>query len=88
MLSSRSGLVFVFMSVCVHVCICMCVCICRNCIGTGMAMMEAMLVLACVVQQYELTPVTPGTHTLPTPKPLLTLRPDAVNLRLRPRHKN
>jgi cytochrome P450 len=53
----------------------------RNCIGTGFAMTEAVLVLAMMLQRYELQPVTPAAG-FPRPKPMLTLRPEAVPLRL------
>jgi cytochrome P450 len=55
----------------------------RNCIGTGFAMMEALLVLAAVLQQVELRPA-PGA-SFPRPAPILTLRPDKVELQLVPR---
>jgi hypothetical protein len=41
-------------------------------------MMEALLVLAAILQRYSLS--LPGAF--PTPKPLLTLRPEAVRLRI------
>jgi hypothetical protein len=53
----------------------------RNCIGTGFAMMEAVLVLAALLQRYEVRPEGPSS-ALPSPKPLLTLRPDGVRLRI------
>lgn len=53
----------------------------RNCIGTGFAMTEAVLVLAMLLQRYELQPVSPAAG-FPQPKPMLTLRPEAVHLRL------
>jgi hypothetical protein len=53
----------------------------RNCIGTGFAMTEAVLVLALLLQRYELQPVSPAAG-FPRPKPMLTLRPEAVNLRV------
>ncbi|EFJ44932.1 hypothetical protein VOLCADRAFT_82539 [Volvox carteri f. nagariensis] len=75
----------------------------RNCIGTGFAMMEGMLVLAAVLQRYDLT-LPPQTlqqaqhaavdaaavagvlpASFPKPKPLLTLRPESVVLRITPR---
>jgi len=56
----------------------------RNCIGTGFAMMEAILVVAAILQRFELTPA-PGAPAFPAAKPLLTLRPDAVRLRIVPR---
>ena len=45
----------------------------RQCIGLGFALMEAQLIVATVAQRYRLRPVTPG---LPTPEPLITLRPE------------
>jgi hypothetical protein len=53
----------------------------RNCIGTGFAMTEAVLVLAMLLQRYELQPVSPAAG-FPRPKPMLTLRPEAVPLRV------
>jgi cytochrome P450 len=55
----------------------------RNCIGTGFAMMEAVLVLAMVIQGYELVAV-PGAPP-PQPDPRITLRPKRVRLLLRKR---
>ncbi|KAG2448545.1 hypothetical protein HYH02_006436 [Chlamydomonas schloesseri] len=57
----------------------------RNCIGTGFAMMEALLVLAAVLQRYSLALPPGGSSSFPKPKPLLTLRPEAVVLRVSPR---
>ena len=45
----------------------------------GFAMMEAILVVASVVQQYRLRPSNPGA-AFPLPKPLITLRPESVPL--------
>ncbi len=53
---------------------------CRNCIGTGFAMMEAILVLASILQRFDLRPAAPGLF--PTPRPQITLRPDEVQLKL------
>lgn len=55
----------------------------RNCIGTGFAMMEACLVIASVLKSFRVE-VDPGQE-FPTPKPLITLRPEEVLLRLRRR---
>lgn len=55
----------------------------RNCIGTGFAMMETMLILASILQRYNLTPGGPD-NSFPTAKPLLTLRPEAVLVTLTP----
>jgi len=52
----------------------------RNCIGTGFAMMEAILVVAALLQRYELRPAPGGAF--PAPKALLTLRPEGVPLRV------
>ncbi|GIL91069.1 hypothetical protein Vretimale_9498 [Volvox reticuliferus] len=75
----------------------------RNCIGTGFAMMEAMLVLGAVLQRCRLTlplsepqsrpgPVRGAAEatsglpaSFPKAKPLLTLRPESVVLRITPR---
>lgn len=56
----------------------------RNCIGTGFAMMEAVLVVAAAVQRYRLSPPAPGAP-FPEAKPQITLRPGEVTLRLTPR---
>lgn len=53
----------------------------RNCIGTGFAMMEACLVIASTLQRFRLEAV----GSFPTPKPLITLRPESVVLRIRKR---
>jgi cytochrome P450 len=55
----------------------------RNCIGTGFAMMETLLVLSAVLQRLELRPA-PGAG-FPRPAPILTLRPERVELQLVPR---
>lgn len=44
-------------------------------------MMEAILVLASVLQRFKLSPARPGAE-FPKPKPLITLRPEAVPLLL------
>jgi cytochrome P450 len=58
----------------------------RVCIGTGFAMMEAVLVLAALLARYELLPA-PSAEAPPFPRPaaVLTLRPEAVPLRIRRR---
>ncbi len=55
----------------------------RNCVGTGFAMMEAVLVLASILQRYELCRV-PGAP-FPLPDPSITLRPQSVRVLLRRR---
>lgn len=55
----------------------------RNCIGTGFAMLEAVLVLGAVARRFRLRPL-PGA-AFPAPVPQVTLRPDAVRLLLRRR---
>ncbi len=50
----------------------------RNCIGTGFAMMEAMLLLACTLCKVKLRTV-PG-DAFPTADPRITLRPSEVPL--------
>lgn len=55
----------------------------RNCIGTGFAMVEAVIVLASVLRRFELRP--PPGGGFPSPKALLTLRPAGVPLRVLPR---
>jgi hypothetical protein len=44
-------------------------------------MTEAVLVLALMLQRYELQPVSRAAG-FPRPKPMLTLRPEAVPLRV------
>ena len=56
----------------------------RNCVGTAFAMMEALLVLAALLQRHELIPPAPGA-AFPAPKPMITLRPSEVPLRILPR---
>ena len=56
----------------------------RNCIGTGFAMMEAVLVLACLLQRWRLTPPREGAE-FPRAAPLITLRPERVDVRLHAR---
>jgi hypothetical protein len=51
-----------------------------NCIGTGFALMEAVLVLASILQRYRLVPLDRGLFPLAEPR--ITLRPAAVRLRL------
>lgn len=46
-------------------------------------MMEAVLAVAQILQQYQLKPL-PGT-AFPQPQPQITLRPDQVRLMLRKR---
>ena len=50
----------------------------RNCIGTGFAMMEALLVLAAILQRVQLRTV-PG-EGFPSADPRITLRPAKVPL--------
>jgi cytochrome P450 len=50
----------------------------RNCIGTGFAMMEALLVLACILRKVQFRTV-PG-DAFPTADPRITLRPSKVSL--------
>jgi hypothetical protein len=47
-------------------------------------MMEAILVLAAILQRYNLSP-DPGAPAFPTPRPLITLRPEKVPLSIQPR---
>jgi cytochrome P450 len=58
----------------------------RNCIGTGFAMMEALLVLSALLQRFEVEPLHPGAP-FPKPKALLTLRPEGVPLRIKRRQQ-
>lgn len=57
----------------------------RVCIGTGFAMMEAILVLALIVQKFELVKIPGSKPGLPEAEPRITLRPKAVRLMLRKR---
>lgn len=61
----------------------------RVCIGTGFAMLEAVLVLASLLSRYELTPPPAETGAPPFPRPaaVLTLRPSSVPLRILPRRR-
>ncbi len=56
----------------------------RNCVGTGFAMMEVMVVLAGLLQGHVLRPAAEGA-CFPQPGALITLRPAAVELRVVPR---
>ncbi|KAL3147617.1 hypothetical protein ABBQ38_014667 [Trebouxia sp. C0009 RCD-2024] len=53
----------------------------RNCIGTGFAMMEAMLVTAAALQKFQFQP-NPRGAKMPQAQPRITLRPTAVSVRL------
>jgi cytochrome P450 len=55
----------------------------RNCIGTGFAMMEAVLVTAALLQRVTIT-LPPG-GVPPAPAALITLRPAVARLRITPR---
>ena len=57
----------------------------RVCIGTGFAMMEAVLLLAAVTRGVELR-LKPGAAP-PAPKALITLRPDRVELDVIPKRR-
>lgn len=56
----------------------------RNCIGTGFAMMEGLLLVAMILQRWRLVPPDRDA-AFPSPAPLITLRPERVELRLRTR---
>ena len=56
----------------------------RNCVGTGFAFLEAVLVLAMILQRVRLEPPERGAP-FPPPAPLITLRPEQVRVRLRTR---
>lgn len=56
----------------------------RVCIGTGFAFVEAVVVVAMVLQRFSLVPADQGQR-FPQPQPLITLRPQSVRVRLRPR---
>ena len=58
----------------------------RNCIGTSFAMLEAVIVLAKLLQQWRFEPPRAGAP-FPSAAPLITLRPTAVNVRLRRRQR-
>lgn len=55
----------------------------RNCIGAGFALMEVTLVLAFVLSRYRLRLPRGGRRT--RPQPLITLRPNGVELEVQPR---
>jgi cytochrome P450 len=57
----------------------------RNCIGAGFAMMEALLVMAAVLQRFELVGLPNERGRLPNAEPRITLRPERVRLILRAR---
>ena len=56
----------------------------RNCIGTGFALTEVVLVLAQILQKWELK-APPLGPSFPKAAPLITLRPEKVPLRVVPR---
>ncbi len=47
-------------------------------------MMEAIVVLASIIQRYKLAP-SRASPAFPLPKPLITLRPEGVPLLITPR---
>lgn len=53
----------------------------RVCIGTSFAFVEAVVVLAMILQRFSLAPEDPGQR-FPQPQPLITLRPKSVRVRL------
>ncbi len=55
----------------------------RNCIGTGFAMIETVIVVAALLQRFEVAPGPGGAF--PRARALLTLRPEGVPLRVLPR---
>ena len=57
----------------------------RNCIGAGFATMEALVVVAIILQGYELVPLPGMRNALPEADPKITLRPKEVRLILRRR---
>lgn len=59
----------------------------RVCIGAGFAIMEAILVLALIVQNFELVKLPGSKPGLPEAEPRITLRPKAVRLILRKRRR-
>ncbi|DBA77753.1 TPA: hypothetical protein ACH3X2_008443 [Trebouxia sp. C0005] len=54
----------------------------RNCIGTGFAMMEAMLVTSAALQKFVFEPTSPS-QGMPEAQPRITLRPIAVEVALK-----
>lgn len=56
----------------------------RVCIGTSFAFVEAVVVVAMVLQRFSLEPVEQGQR-FPQPQPLITLRPQSVRVRLQAR---
>ena len=59
----------------------------RVCIGTGFAMMEAVLVLAAILQKFELKKLPGWKGRFPVAEPKITLRPQQVKVLLRARRK-
>jgi cytochrome P450 len=59
----------------------------RVCIGTGFAMMEAILVLALILQKFELVKLPGSKPGFPDAEPRITLRPKEVRLILRRRRR-
>mmetsp|Transcript_22474 Transcript_22474/g.62331 ORF Transcript_22474/g.62331 Transcript_22474/m.62331 type:complete len:545 (+) Transcript_22474:187-1821(+) len=58
----------------------------RNCIGTGFAMMEAKLVMASVLQKFQIDPPSISSQ-FPKPEAIITLRPPSdLKLSLTPIH--
>ena len=56
----------------------------RNCIGTGFALTEVTLVLAQILQRYSLQIPAFGRQ-FPKDGPLITLRPEEVNIKVQRR---
>ena len=59
----------------------------RNCIGTGFAILEVVLVLATMLRDYE---VAPGGKFAPKvdAQPVITLRPSSIHLAIRKRNNH